>query len=106
MHFFGLTISIMFIYMLFGVPMCIYINTGCLNHELNYEIFVVLDLMKSKNTIKSGHLQLLSEHLGKEWKEIGSFIGLTTGETDLIEDKYKTCDEVSGHTAFIFGSKP
>lgn len=72
-----------------------YISTECLNHELHYKLFAVLDLIKSKKTIKPGHLQLLSEHLGREWKEVGNFIGLTTGETDMIEDKYKTCDEVS-----------
>lgn len=82
-----------------------YISTECLNNELHYELFVVLDLIKSKKTIKPGHLQLLSEHLGREWKEVGNFIGLTTGETDMIEDKYKTCDEVRHYTAFIFVSK-
>lgn len=61
--------------------------------------------MKSKNTIKSGHLQLLSEHLGKEWKEIGNCINLTTGETDLIEEKYDTCNEVSDYTLLTFTQK-
>lgn len=63
---------------------------------------MVLDLIKSKKTIKPlAHFTPLAASVrtfGQRVEEVGNLIGLTIGETDLIEDKYEKLDYVSDYT--------